>query len=350
VLIREHRANGDAVEGGLSRVGVVLIGRNEGDRLRRCLASVPVGMPTVYVDSGSTDQSVAMARGFGAEVIELDLATPFTAARARNAGITRLVEDGSRQFEFVQVVDGDCELAPGFIEAALETMFALPRAAVVCGRRRERSPDRSIYNALCDMEWDTPLGEIDACGGDALLRVAAFREVGGYDARVIAGEEPELCLRLRRNGWSAHRIDHEMTLHDAAITSFSAWWRRTVRAGHAYAELFVTHLHWGREVASILLYGWALPVLAVGLAPVTFGASLALFAAYGFLYLRVRAHRLRKGDSSSGASLYALFCVIAKFPHFIGMVRYVAKRFVGAEPKIIEYKTYLAREAAPQER
>jgi GT2 family glycosyltransferase len=307
-------------------------------------------MRTVYVDSGSTDGSVELARRFGAEVIELDLATPFTAARARNAGIAQLLAGAGVAIDFAQVVDGDCELAPGFVEAALETMSAFPRAAVVCGRRRERHRGASVYNALCDLEWDTPIGEADACGGDALLRVSAFREVGGYDARIIAGEEPELCLRLRRHGWSARRIDREMTLHDAAIKSFSAWWKRTVRAGHAYAELFVTHRHWAREVASILLYGFVIPAVALGLSPATLGASLVLFAAYVWLYLRVRGHRLRRGDTRSDAALYARFCVIAKLPQLVGMVRYVTTRLMGGPPEIIEYKTYFAREAAPQER
>ena len=141
-----------------------------------------------------------------------------------------------------------------------------------------------------------------------------------------------------------------MTLHDADIKSFSAWWKRTVRAGHAYAELFVTHRHWAREVVSILLYGLAIPVLALGLAPLTFGASLALFTAYAWLYLRVRAHRLRKGDSRADAALYARFCVIAKLPQLVGMVRYAVKRLGGGPPEIIEYKTYFVPEAAPQER
>src|SRR6476660_3526039 len=74
-------------------VAVVAIGRNEGERLQRCLESVrPQCETIVYVDSGSDDGSVDLARGLGVEVVELDMSIPFTAARARNEGLRRLRE------------------------------------------------------------------------------------------------------------------------------------------------------------------------------------------------------------------------------------------------------------------
>ncbi len=71
----------------LPDVGVVVIGRNEGERLVRSLESV-VGKAAavVYVDSASSDQSVANARRIGADVVELDRSEPFTAARAECRG------------------------------------------------------------------------------------------------------------------------------------------------------------------------------------------------------------------------------------------------------------------------
>jgi GT2 family glycosyltransferase len=323
---------------GSGLVGLVAIGRNEGERLRRCFRSVPASIArVVYVDSGSVDGSIELARVVGAEVVELGSDVPFTAARARNAGIARLTEVHA-SIEFFFVVDGDCEIVSGFVEAALVEMASAPEVAVVCGRRRERFRDASIYNALCDMEWNTPVGEAEACGGDALIRASAFRQVGGYDGAIIAGEEPELCLRLRREGWRVRRIDRDMTLHDAAITRFGQWWRRAVRAGHAYAELFVRHRHWASEVRSFVFYGALIPLAAFVAAPSTSGWSLALFGVYGLLYLRVRALRRRAGDVPRDAALYALFCVVAKFAHVAGAARFVANRVFGRKAAIIEYK------------
>ncbi len=322
----------------LDRVGVVAVGRNEKENLSACLGSVPAGVRcVVYVDSGSSDGSVELARRLGAEVVELDDAAPFTAARARNAGIAVLEMQGG--VDFIQVIDGDCELAGGFIETALEVMADHPRVCVVCGRRRERRRDASIYHVLCDMEWDTHVGDVEACGGDALLRISAVNEVGGYDGALIAGEEPELCLRLRRAGWSVLRIDHEMTRHDARMSSFRSWWRRAVRAGHAYAELFAMHRYWAREMVSVLTYAFLLPAVAVGSSVPTSGLSLGLLLSIdAVLFLRVRAHRRKRGDTPHDASLYAAFCLLSKFAQLVGMTRYVVNRVRGKRPAIIEYK------------
>ena len=170
----------------------------------------------------------------GAEVVALDTDRPFTAARARNAGIRALKTGASP--DFVQFIDGDCMLDPGWITAALDFLIGAPEVAVVCGRRRERFPENSIYNRLCDAEWNTPIGEARACGGDALMRWEALMAVDGYNPDLIAGEEPEMCLRMRRLGWKIWRLDAEMTLHDAAILRFGQFWKRARRGGYAYAQ------------------------------------------------------------------------------------------------------------------
>ena len=177
-------------------------------------------------------------KSLGVEVVQLDLSIPFTAARARNEGVARLLQINP-QVEFVQFVDGDCEVAPQWLEKAYTVISEQPEVAVVCGRRRERYPEQSVYNLLCDLEWDTPIGETKECGGDSMMRVAAFEQVKGFNPSLIAGEEPELCLRLRQQGWKILRIDAEMTLHDAQITRFSQWWRRSLRSGYAYAGRFL---------------------------------------------------------------------------------------------------------------
>jgi GT2 family glycosyltransferase len=325
------------------RAAVVAIGRNEGERLRRCLESLAGrASPVVYVDSGSTDGSVALAERMGALVVVLDPAVPFTAARARNAGLAR-VRDAAHDVELVQFVDGDCVLAPGWLETAAQAMSGDATLAVVCGRRRERHPEASVYNRLCDLEWNTPLGYTDACGGDALMRVSALEEVGGYDAALIAGEEPDLCARLRRRQWKILRVDAEMTEHDAAMTRFGQWWRRSVRAGHAFAEVAARHgdepeRFWAREVRSNWFWGLAVPVSSLGLAAPTLGLSFGLFGGYALLGLRVRRWMRGRGFSPRDANLYAAFCVLGKAPQVLGQVLYWKKRLRGERGGLIEYK------------
>ena len=327
---------------GTGRAGAVAIGRNEGERLHRCLESIrAAGLPIVYVDSGSTDTSVALARELGAEVVVLDPSQPFSAARARNAGLARLSECVP-QVEWVLFVDGDCELVDGFVPLALEHLQAAEDCAVVFGRRRERYPERSIYNHLCDIEWGGEAGDATACGGDSLMRVAAVDGVGGFDPSFIGGEEPELCFRLRAAGWRIQRIAEAMTIHDAAMTRASQWWRRAMRAGHAYAQS--AHRH-GRsaegfrraELRSIVLWSLLIPFASV---------TAALFHLPGWLLLGLyplQVVRIRRSPVCStlpprSAWLYAVSCVASKFPEALGAARFHQTRLRGSGTELIEYK------------
>lgn len=325
-------------------VGVIAIGRNEGERLRRCLESATArsSAAVVYVDSNSTDGSVALARDMGVEVVELDMSVPFTAARARNAGFARLREV-LPGVELVQFIDADCELSPGWMAHAEQVLRGRTDVAVVCGRRRERQPEASIYNALCDIEWDTPIGEAAACGGDAMMRVEAFEQVGGYNETLIAGEEPELCVRLRRTNWKILRVDHEMTLHDAAMTRLGQWWKRSVRAGHAYAEGAWMHglspqRHCVKPVVSITLWAVMLPALIVAAAVLTGGWGLVLAAIYPVQWWRIARRKQREGYDAKLSRRFAGFILLGKFAEACGMARFLASRLTGRRTRLIEYK------------
>lgn len=322
-------------------LGLVLIGRNEGDRLRRALdaANGHIGAAVVYVDSGSGDGSLDMARAAGAQVVALDPAMPFSAARARNAGFAALAAAPGGPPDVVQFIDGDCALVPGWLDAGRAALAGDPGLGLVTGWRRETDRGRSVYNALCDVEWLGPAGAITACAGDMMLRSRAFTDVGGFDERVIAGEDEDICARLDKAGWRLWRLPVTMTLHDAAMTRFGQWWRRAVRGGHAYAHL--GDLHPGRtrrERARIWVYAVLLPVLAlVGLVfwwPLT---GLVVLA-YAVSCLRTAQGLMRRGQPLPEALHHALFLSLSKFPNLIGLVTYRLRKWRGAAMRIIEYK------------
>jgi hypothetical protein len=327
----------------ISPFGAVVIGRNEGERLRVCLQSVLRSTSrAVYVDSGSRDGSEALARLLGVEVVQLDLSVPFTAARARNVGYQRLAEIAP-ELALVQFVDGDCEVVAGWTDTAVARLLQRPELAVVCGRRRERHPEASVYNRLCDLEWDTPVGDTAACGGDSMIRFAALQAVGGFDPSLIAGEEPELCVRLRARGYRIERLDAEMTLHDAAITNFSQWWRRNVRAGHAFAEGAALHGRSPdrpgvRNVRSALFWAGIVPTVALAAAIPTSGASLLLFGGHLVIVARVYRRARERRWPRRDAALSAFFTVLAKLPELQGIARYHWMRARGRRSALIEYK------------
>ncbi len=317
-------------------VDAVVIGRNEGARLIACLDSLTANVrQIVYVDSGSTDGSVDVARSKGAEVVALDMERPFTAARARNAGLTRLAQIAPPEEDpLVQVIDGDCVLDAGWLPAAVTYLQDRPDIAVICGRRRERHPERSAYNHLCDVEWDTPVGEALACGGDALMRRRAIESAGGYRETLIAGEEPELCLRLRQSGWIIWRLDAEMTLHDAQIMRFAQWWKRTRRAGHAFAEGAHLHghppeRHWVRETRRALVWGGLLPLAVLGLLLVA--PPLAGFVA---LIYPLQFLRLARRDGPTRAC----YSMVGKTAEALGVAEFHLNRLLRRNRGLIEYK------------
>jgi len=318
-----------------ARMGVIAIGRNEGERLKQCLGSVPAGVPIVYVDSASSDGSAEFARSIGAMVIELDLAIPFTAARARNAGLDHLLSDRP-MLKFVQFVDGDCELETGWLEAAARFLDKEPAVAAVCGRRRERYPERSFYNQMCDEEWNTAIGPAEACGGDAMFRTSALEQVRGYDPTIIAGEEPELCHRLRDMAWQIWRIDCPMTIHDADMHRARQWWLRTVRSGFGYAQVWQktrTGMNpplYGRQVVSALL--WTVGIVALSLAAALV-AGPAGWAAGPLLWLLQLARLARRSGLRRGGHL-----LVGKIAEAIGILRYAASRLARRQQGAIFYK------------
>ena len=315
-------------------LGAVVIGRNEGDRLKACLHSlVPLCARVVYVDSGSGDDSVAFARSLGVTVVELDTSTPFTAARARNAGFEALLAGG--ELDLVQFVDGDCKVQPGWLEAGAAALAANPDLGLVTGWRSEIHPLASVYNQMCQVEWRRPAGPITACGGDMMVRIKGFRQIGGFDPTVIAAEDDEFCLRLARAGWKLERLPVEMTLHDAAMTRFGQWWRRAMRAGHGFAQVGRMHPpHFRRERLRVWAYGLVLPLLFL-LGLFTSGwISLAVLALYALSWWKT----WRGLSGQPMAAKQAALLTLAKIPNLLGMLTYHQRRRKGEDMRIIEYK------------
>ena len=338
------------------QIGVVVIGRNEGERLIRCLDSLRHTTDgLVNVDSGSTDGSQQAALDRGAELHSLDLSRRFSMTRARNEGFYKMIER-MPDAKYVQFVDGDCEVVEGWMETGARVLDERSDVAVVCGRRRERFPENSIYNRMCDIEWNTAVGEAASCGGDAMMRVDVFRRTGGFNEQLIAGEEPELCLRIRQLGWKILRVDAEMTLHDANILHLREWWKRNVRGGYGAKDVVerlsgtypqdqipfyhMTHsaVVWTRNwpIAAMVLIAGGSALLGPP------GSLLGIVAAMGVLGLqalriargmRPRATRLRD------AVMYGCYTLLGKWPQRIGQYRYERDRRARKDACIIEYKS-----------
>jgi hypothetical protein len=272
-------------------------------------------------------------------LIELDISSSFTAARARNAGFAR-ISNLAPEIAYVQFVDADCEVREGWIKHAIAFLDSHSKVGAVCGRLRERYPQKSIYNWLCDREWDVPGGEVPACGGIAMMRIAALKGVGGFREDLIAGEEPELCIRLRRKGWQIWRLETEMAIHDAAMTRFIQWWRRMKRSGYAFAQGAYLHgsppeRHWVWESRRAWLWGIWLPLACLATGLIFGGWGWGAWLIYPAQMLR---QIMRNKGPISERILMAQFQVLSRFAEAWGQINFMRDRLIGRQPQLIEYK------------
>lgn len=291
----------------------------------------------VFVDSGSRDGSVALARSMGAEIVELSNDRPFTAARARREGYEHLLN--TQCPDIVQFIDGDCAIDPGWIEKGIEALNTHSNVGIVTGWRREVHPEASLYNDLCHHEWNRPAGEITTCGGDMMVRRSVLEQAGPFDDTVIAAEDDEFCVRVRKAGWKLLRIPEEMTRHDAAMLTFGQWWQRAVRSGHGFAQVGQMHPpYFAKEQKRVVLYGIAIPaIMLLGLV-----TSLALtvlgMLAYVFNYFRTAEGLKAEGLTSRRARRHARLITLSKIPNAIGFLEFHRRRLLGRKMQIIEYK------------
>ncbi|CAM2010055.1 glycosyltransferase [Acanthopleuribacter pedis] len=321
-------------------VSVVIIGRNEGERLTRCITSVkemdfdPEKYEIIYVDSGSTDGSQENAEKLGARVFELDTDKP-TAAKGRNKGCHEA------KAPLLFFLDGDTIVDPGFLTKATTFLAEHEDVAAVSGFRKEIHPENSVYNKILDLEWLHHEGESQYCGGDTVMRRDALIEAGGYKEDLIAGEEPELCHRIRKNKWRIFTIAEPMTGHDLNIRQFSGYWRRNFRSGHACAE--VAQLTDGETFGRESRYNWIQSFVYTGAGLTLIGflhfwAIFPILAGYGLMVARnMFRNRWRKLPFGT-ALIYGMHAHLVWFPVVCGQIQFHWNRMRNRGGRIIEYK------------
>lgn len=326
----------------LAQVGIVVIGRNEGDRLIRCLDSVVGQVRTiVYVDSGSSDGSCDAARARGVQVVNLDMSRAFSAARARNAGFD-WIQRYATDVRYVQFVDGDCEVLPGWLDAAVAMLDRAPNVVAVCGGLRERHPEKTVFNRICSVEWNWAMpGEVVAFGGNVMLRAAALAAVGGYNGNVIAAEDDELGVRLRQAGGKLMRLPQESMIHDANMTRLGQWWTRAKRCGYAFAAVAALHgalpeRKFVPELRRTIIWGGIVPLVSLLAVAPTRGLSLLLLLRYPVTILKTIHVTYKRGFSWHDSIVWGMSCGLSPLPGFFGVMQFYWSR--DRQPQIIEYK------------
>ncbi len=330
----------------MPELSVVIIGRNEGERLIRCIHSVqhmhsPPEMEIIYVDSNSTDGSPEHAKNLGAKVLTVKPERP-SAALGRNAG-WRIATAS-----FVLFLDGDTMVDPDFVDKALTQLKSMPQVAIVWGNLQELHPEVSIYQRILNLDWIYPTGFVEFSGGNALMRREVLLQVDGFNADLIAGEEPEMCNRIRALGHKILHINEPMGLHDLGMTQWSQYWKRATRTGFAYAEISERFKHsqlplWRREMLKNFLQGGILvglfilgllfSIIHMNILPFVF--TLTILTLLG---IRSAWKARWKSNEKWTLFLYGLHSQFQHIPMTIGQISYYYKRWRGKKQGLIEYK------------
>jgi glycosyltransferase involved in cell wall biosynthesis len=311
------------------KIGVVIIGVNAQKFIPGCIESVlnsdyPENqMEIVYVDGGSSDQSIEIASNYPKiKILKLNSSHP-TPGKGRNAGWKLL------DAPYIQFLDADTMIDRDWFKNGLPHLLRTDIAAV-CGHRRERYPDKNCFHMIGNMEWKYETGSCRYFGGDVLIKRNILVDTEGFDEALVAGEDPELSYRIRQKKLHILRIDHPMTLHDLNMVSFNQYLRRAYRSGYGYAEIAVRHCReneklWTRETIRVVCKAFApLSIFIAGIA--TGNPATGVMASLLILLLpllKISKFKTQFSQTWGKSFLYSIHICLVVFPQFAGVMRYL---------------------------
>lgn len=268
-------------------ISIVVVSYNTREMTLACLASVHAETRTpfelVVVDNASTDGSAeAIARAFPeAKLLAEDVNHGFAAAHA--------VAARHATAPWFLLLNPDTVVLDGAIDKLLDYAKATPEAGIWGGRTLfgdgRLNPTSAwgrmtLFSTVCRLSglsaifrnsavfnsegiggWNRDTErEVDIVSGCFfLMRRSDWDRFGGFDpAFVMYGEEADLCLRARREGFRP-RITPEATIvhHGGASEAVRA--EKMIRLMRAKIELIRRHFHPATRAAGVRLFSlWPL--------------------------------------------------------------------------------------------
>lgn len=185
---------------------VVIVGFNSAQVIASCLHSLPPDVRVILVDNASRDDTIAAARAArpGIEILAQPRNLGYGAAA--NAGLERA------STPFGLLLNPDVRFSPDLIARLAAAAERHPDAGMLAPSVGSgEGPGRRIF-------WDPPAPlRVERAGADRILayvggpamffRMAAFRAVGGFDARLfLFYEDDDICIRMRLAGYDLVQV------------------------------------------------------------------------------------------------------------------------------------------------
>lgn len=259
-----------------SKVSIVIIGRNEEKTVGKCLtaaigaAEQIGGAEIIFVDSASTDNTVAVVQSYGIRVLSLKPDWVLTPSAGRFIGSHYSTGD------FILFVDADTLVYRDFLPKAIEHFRRNPTIGGINGRLDDTDEQGEIfenveerYDEITEVKW--------LRGPCCFYRREALRCAGSFNPHLAVEEEAELGLRLIKHGWKLRLIPvpmacHTRCYHMQTIESVISIFKRDIIAkrlgevtktiGYAFREGFGLAFCWLRLKTTIVFFGWLFLVFA----------------------------------------------------------------------------------------
>ena len=302
---------------------VIVIGKNEEAHLGACLRSVQAAAAEVgaaeivYVDSASTDGSVAIAQSLGVRVLSLRPDWKHTPAAGRYIGFHHTTG------ELLMFVDGDCVIEREWLSRAL-AYFAEPEVAGVAGFLNDLDTHGRTIPFVG--ERARAVKTLTTLRGIAAYRRTALEQAGPFNPHLRSEEEAELALRLRRAGWKLLHLPYQMGFHHRGIPQLQAMLRnlrlgRVSGVGLTWRYACQRGQGWQfcrEQLGTTMLFGLLLLLLSPGIAFFALGlTSYALpFLALAVLWVlsvMVKKRSLNGPIEYAGTHLLILLGLLTGF-------------------------------------
>jgi GT2 family glycosyltransferase len=258
--------------------------KNDATRLRNCLTSIGASQPSVateiiVVDNGSTDDSAAVARSFGARVLDM----PEGRVSALRNYAAHLAAG-----PYIAFVDADNELGPGWSRSAVEI---LKDSSIAAAGAPYHAPNPGTWvQSAYDLFRPHRPGTRPAMwlpSGNLVVRKTAFEQLGGFDAELETCEDVDFCQRLRASGGRLVASERLRSVHRGDPTTLRALFLGELWRGRDNLRVTLREpLSWRSTVGLLVTLGTlaALAALPIGLVTSAVGGRwLALAGALALL-------------------------------------------------------------------
>lgn len=265
-------------------VSVVIKALNEEHHIESCVASAVAAAnalsgDVILADSGSTDRTIDIASRYPIKIVQL------ADVSQRRCGIGPQLGYQFAEGKYVYILDGDMELDPEFLPAAIQEFEGDAKLAGVAGLVEEQSDGSVQFRGRKARNFEGTPGDVEWLDMGGLYRREAIQQVHYISNRnLYAHEEKELGLRLSTKGWRLTRLPIKSITHYGHTEATLSLLKKRWRSGYLFGAGQVIRASIGKAYFAEVLRGQRHLLLTLGLMAWLFAGLVAASSTPSLLY------------------------------------------------------------------